>query len=145
MTKDEILKELIKRRVITRVGENYSFINPKKLVCNCKNLPDRYLGISGTQALKLFFIDAAIPSFSGGSINYALRTTTTKSIETFIKILGDPSIDFSILVDRTKKYYKDKSTVKPAMSKYFMEGLWETVYNDYEKRSDESQSNTFFL
>jgi hypothetical protein len=132
MTKDEILEELIKRKIIIKKGAGYIFPVENQVVTKCKNLPEHYSGISGRQAMELFFIDAKIPDFSGGSLNYTLKTINEKSIKIFLNILKDNSIDFRILLAQTSNYFNSKTTVKPSMAKYFIEGTWKIVYNSYE-------------
>ena len=135
MTKDEILAVLVKNRTIIKKGTDYTFPSANKVTVRCKNLPAKYLGISGSQAMNLFFIDTKIPDFTEGPTRYALKTISDKSIKTFLQILADPSIDFTTLVVRTSSYFNAKNTAKPSMSKYFTDGLWKIVYATYEEGS----------
>ena len=139
MTKDEILTYLAKRGIIKVKNGDYT-MKEKTSTVKCKNLPKKYLGISALQAMKLFFDDIGV-SFTDGSLQYNLRTFNKNSLQIFLQILADDSIDFSILVDKTRAYYSATSTVKPQISKYFTEGTWDTVYTSYEGEKSELGNN----
>lgn len=148
MTKDEILKELIKQKIIRESYGEY-FIIKKKSVSKtkgnlCKNLPSKYSGVSITVAMNYFFEDAQIPAFQKSKdIEYELRTVNKKSLKIFHDIILDSSINFNTLVTRTKNYYSSPKTVKKGMANYFIDGSWKTVYDSYEGTID--TGNTFFV
>ncbi len=132
MTKDEIITYLIETKVIYKDSRGYGIVKEKSIKQGCINLPDKYVDVSPNQAMNLFFEDADIPHFATGKLNYALRTITQKSLTVFTRILKNKSIDFSILVSRTSSYYSKEGNVKPAMSKYFTDNLWRSVYESYD-------------
>lgn len=148
MTKDEILKELIKKKVIRKQYDEYFIINKRDMSKDvrgvCQNLSKKYYGISAKTALTYFFNDAQIPAFQRSKdMEFALHTSNAKSLKIFSGIMLDNSIDFTKLVERTKNYYKSSKTVKKNMTNYFVDGLWKTVYDSYDKSVD--TGNTKFL
>lgn len=110
----------------------------------CKNLPAKYKGISLMQAMELFISDSKIPPFNSSGKQYSLRTNNKESRKVFSIILMDESIDFSILVSQTSKYYNSINTILPGLANFFIKGTWKEVYENYEEKSPE-KDNTFWL
>jgi len=147
MKKDEILNELIKQKIIRKTYDEYFIIKKRaatKTTGICKNLPKKYSGVAMTVAMNFFFDDAEIPAFhKGTSMEFALHTMDDKSRKVFYDILCNSSIDFSILVSKTHKYYSSPKAVKKGIGNYFTTGLWKTVYDSYEESAADT-GNTFF-
>jgi hypothetical protein len=145
MTKDEIIEELLKLKIIRKRNDSYFIVNnaiPVKAIC--KNLPSKYAGLSSTQAMEQFFDDCKIPGFfNTDKLKFDARTQTKESRKIFMGIIKDSSIDFSILVSRTRQYYAEKNSAKKPMAKYFTEGLWRNIYKFY-KEDKKTSGNTFW-
>jgi len=145
MTEKEILKILIENKVVLEISGDYFLIDKKTGKVKggkCKNLPDKYLGVSVKQAYKYFIADCEIPSFSSGNLVYSLREESTGSLATLRAILENPTIDYLILVQKIKNFYKKdgKTTVQPKFNKFLETGVWEDVYQQ-ELKLEERPNN----
>jgi len=145
MTKDEIIIELLKLKVIRKRNDSYFIVkNATSIKAVCKNLPSEYSGLSPNQAMEQFFDDCKIPGFfNTGTLKFDARTQTKESRKIFMLIIKDSSIDFSILVSRTRQYYAEKNSAKKPMAKYFTEGLWRNIYKFY-KEDKKTSGNIFW-
>ena len=130
MTKDEILEYLIKHRKILQVGDFYEIIHPKSIALNkyCKNLPEKYIGVSIAKAYDYFMQECEIPL--NGSIEskqnslYLLRSKTRESEKVFKEeILYNPEVDYVTLTNNIKQFYR-KSTTKYTVVRLLTEGFW---------------------
>jgi len=144
MNKDETIKYFIKEKIIREKDGEYFLVKKRtSIIQQCKNLPEKYIGVSISQAMNFFFSDSEIPAFTSGELSYSLRSITKESLKVFEKIIANKSIDFSILVVKTLKYYKAKNTTKPKLSKYFTEGTWRQVYESYETPLEDKGNSTW--
>jgi hypothetical protein len=133
MNKEEILQVLIDNKVIFRLNDEYFLIDKKTNKVKggkCKNLPDKYLGVTSKQSYKYFMEDCEIPFFSSGNLVYSLREESIGALAVLKTILENPTIDYLILVSKIKSFYKlpGKTTVHPKFSKFLETGVWEGVY-----------------
>lgn len=111
----------------------------------CKNLPSKYKGLSITSAYELFINDAEIPAFKySQNSQFRLRTNNADARKIFAGILANESIDFSILVAQTKKFYNSKTAMVSGLARYFTSGTWKDVYESYEDKSTD-KDNIFWL
>ena len=137
---------LVRKKVIKKNKEDdYSLVVKGDVSkVSCKNLPDKYRGLSIKQALELFFGDCDIPHFAimhkadGTKGRYNLRVHSKKSEQIFKQILANESIDFSILVARTRSWYTNRENARSKTSTYFETGIWKNIYENYEDKSSEN-------
>lgn len=82
---------------------------------------------------KKFIKEAEVPPFlplsSGG--RYAANRYSKDAEKEFGKILRDPNIDKRALLISTKLYYKQHNVARQTISNYFIQGTWESVYEDF--------------
>ena len=130
MTKDEILEYLIKHKKILQIGDTYHIIQPKSIALDkyCKNLPEKYIGVSIAKAYDYFLNECEIPL--NGSIEskqnslYLLRSNTKESEKVFKEeILYNPEVDYITLTNNIKQFYK-KSTTTYTVVRLLTEGFW---------------------
>lgn len=143
MTAQEVVDKLIKLGMLVEKDGEYYFkdVDETKAYVGCKNLPQKYVGVSINQAMRLFFDDVGITFSKNASFRFDLRTITKQSLKVFQKIIEDSSIDFSILVAKTSQYYSDAKSTEYPMAKYFAEGRWENIYHHYESKDVEPSNN----
>lgn len=81
-----------------------------------------------------FVQDAEIPHrVDTGSGSYTIKQYSKYAAARLIQIIGNPAIDYAILVESTKHYYKTV-TYKVTLMRYIMEDFWEVEYEEYQKR-----------
>lgn len=80
-----------------------------------------------------FCLDAEIPhrvqAPTGGS--YTVRQYSLANANRLIKIINDPSIEYKVLVDSTKNYYRTV-TYKTMLSNYFEKEIWRGEYDAWK-------------
>lgn len=131
MTKDELVEYLLKSTKIEQVGEEYFIIEKTKkanLIAQCKNLPEKYIGVSLAKAYDYFMKDCEIPlhgSIESKKDSLYLLQSKTKDSELVFKndILGNPDIDYITLTNNIKNFYKT-STTKYTVVRLLTEGFW---------------------
>jgi hypothetical protein len=97
---------------------------------------------------KQFIIDACVPKkieMSNGSWFYSNRYSEpankvfTKIVQGKILIRGQ-KVDVAKLVEATKRYYKAKNSARTHIGNYFTTGVWESCYEDYIDKHDNTAS-----
>jgi hypothetical protein len=82
---------------------------------------------------KTFIKEAQVPTYlelsSGG--RYSANRYSKDAEKVFVKIVKDPSINLKGLLIATKLYYKQKNLSRQTISNYFIQGTWESVYEDF--------------
>jgi hypothetical protein len=133
MTKEELIEHLIINKQVIQIGEQYFVKGTKNNKLFCKNLPEKYIGVSLSKAYDFFLNDCEIPL--NGSIEskqnslYLLRSKTKESEAVFKnEILYNPEIDYVSLTNNIKSFYK-KSTTKYTVVRLLTEGFWKGFIN----------------
>jgi len=148
MTKDEILEYLIKHKKILQIGDTYHIIQPKSIALDkyCKNLPEKYIGVSIAKAYDYFLNECEIPL--NGSIEskqnslYLLRSKTKESEKVFKEeILYNPEVDYITLTNNIKQFYK-KSTTKYTVVRLLTEGFWKGFIEGQVKSNEKPTNST---
>ncbi len=135
MTKDEIIKYLLKDKTIFEIKGNYYprtglNIDPKaKKLIWCLNLPDKYKALSLKLAYIEFTYDIKIPLWSNGNARYMLKTQTLAAEKAFRRMLKDEALDFNLLVSSLEAYYSTSSNVyKTSLAKLLESNTWVHIY-----------------
>lgn len=76
---------------------------------------------------------------------YTLRHYSSGIAKSLMKIISDPNIDYTRLVNSTKDYYKNTS-YKMLVSNYLSKEVWKDCYENYnkDKKSGASDGNAFW-
>lgn len=91
--------------------------------------------IDTKERYKKFISDAEIPSkISNGNGGFFWGNRYSVDGEkAFNKVLSDSKIDEKILLAATKWYYKQQNTIKKMVGNFFINGEWESCYDDFVK------------
>lgn len=147
MTQQEILQWCLDNKLILKVNEEYFPIDKKTGKVKggrCQNFPSNFNGLSLKQMYNNFMNLCEIPSLSTGNFIYSLREESVGSIAVLKAILEDPTIDFLILVQKIKAFYKltGKTAAQYVFSKFLEKGTWRSIYEAESIKSSTNLSNT---
>lgn len=100
-----------------------------------KNQVNRLIYSDNKKELWNQFIEATeIPHrVNTGTGNYTVRQYSKSAVDKLIKIISQPGVDYQILVDSTKNYYKTV-TYKILLSRYLLEDAWIDEYTEFNKK-----------
>ena len=140
MTKDEIIKELLKRKVIFKVGRGYFISKESQRNTFCKNFPKEFKELSISKIyddlLTVVPLRATLKNTS-----YIVKTKTQKAQRELQKIIVNPDIDYVKLKRVIKDYYNSDVVVK-GFAKLLENGELLVLYNNPVK--NEEQDNTIW-
>ena len=130
MTKDQILLSLIREGVIRQVGEEYEYtkINSTFIVYKKVETP--------TELLDKFIHDSKIPFNvkTSSGITYQL-TAKSDYAKKFIynELITAPRFNYEDMVKATELYYNNPKMARVPLTKFFKEGIFEQVVQEYLK------------
>jgi hypothetical protein len=93
-----------------------------------------------------FIIDADVPwrVKTNTGETYTIRQYGTTAANQLLKIINDPEVDYNVLVESTKHYYRN-TTYKTILSNYILNHVWKEEYREYLKGTHKigNQGNNF--
>jgi hypothetical protein len=136
MTKEELIEYLLKSKSIIQIKDEYFPVDKKLGIIGgkCMNIPDRFNGVTIKQIYKFFIEDCKIPLKHNGNIVYLLTEETKDALNVLQSIINNPTIDYKVLTEKIRNYYKTVTSPKP-LKTFLKEGTWETVYTTKENDS----------
>lgn len=128
MTKDQIVLSLIRDGTIVKLGEdNYEYNN---------SLPVKGTILTPTELLDKFIHDSKIPFNvkTSSGITYQL-TAKSDYAKKFIynELVVSPRFKYGDMVKATELYYNNPKMARVPITKYFKEGIFEQVVQEYLK------------
>ena len=96
---------------------------------------------------KQFIINAEVPSkIETNSGAFWANRYSEPGFKAFKKVFDNPSINRTILLASTKWYYAQTRTARKMIGNYFIEGIWESCYDDFVRaRKSKSPSDTLSI
>lgn len=146
MTKDEVLQKLVDEKFVIKVNDdNYQLSNQLYRVLNAKPREEESEKIvlpNPTELLKKFIKDCQIPFRAKTSMGsfYQLAPETEYSRRYLYNTLNSGKYKYEDMVSAVKSYYNNSSMARVTLTKFFREGVFEQVMEEYSKNPTNIQS-----
>jgi len=131
MTKDQIVLSLIRDGTIKQVGEDYEYV---KNSSTFTTVSSKTAALTPTALLDKFIHDSKIPFNvkTSSGITYQL-TAKSDYAKKYIynEVVVSPRFKYEDMVKATELYYNNPKMARVPITKYFKEGIFEQVVQQY--------------
>lgn len=131
MTKDQIVLSLIRDGTIKQVGENYEYSKNNNTFTT---ISSKTAALTPTAILDKFIHDSKIPFNvkTSSGITYQL-TAKSDYAKKYIynEVVVSPRFKYEDMVKATELYYNNPKMARVPITKYFKEGIFEQVVQQY--------------
>ena len=137
MTKDQIILYLIRDGTIVKISEdNYEFSKNNGNLVPTKNIRNEGLITNPSKLLDQFIHDSKIPFNvkTSSGITYP-PTAKSEYAKKFIynELVVSPRFKYADMIKATELYYNNPKMARVPITKYFKEGIFEQVIEEYLK------------